>query len=105
MSRASTTSRPSTPRPAAEGPAAHRQLLGEWKDRKERLESELAGRIPEMNLERVLRAADHRAVAGALPEGAALVEFVRFDVFDFTAVLARGERLCKPCRYIAFILR
>ena len=91
--------------PGAEGPAAHRQLLGEWKDRKERLESELAGRIPEMNLERVLRAADRRAVALALPEDAALVEFVRFDVFDFTAVLARGERLWTPCRYIAFILR
>jgi hypothetical protein len=91
--------------PGAEGPAAHRQLLGEWKDRKERLESELTGRIPEMNLERMLRAADRRAVARALPEDAALVEFVRFDVFDFTAVLARGERLWKPCRYIAFILR
>src|SRR5207247_3387794 len=52
-----------------------------------------------------LRAADRRAVALALPEDAALVEFVRFDVFDFTAVLARGERLWTPCRYIAFVLR
>jgi len=31
--------------------------------------------------------------------------FVRFDVFDFTAILARGEPLWKPPRYIAFILR
>ncbi len=77
--------------PGPEGPEAHQQLLAEWHARKERLEADLARQIPEMNLEQRLRAADRRAVALALPEGVALVEFVRFDVFDFQAVPARGE--------------
>ena len=57
-----------------------------------------------MNLEQKLRAADRRAVALNLPEGVALVEFVRFSVFDFQAVPARGEPQWKPARYVAFVL-
>lgn len=34
----------------------------------------------------------------------ALVEVVRFDVFDFTAVPARGEQRWKPARYLAFVI-
>jgi len=68
------------------------------------LEQELAQQIPEMNLERQLRAAERRAVALALPEGVALVEFVRFAQFDFNAVESRGERQWKPSRYMAFVL-
>ncbi|MGL4501845.1 MAG: CHAT domain-containing protein, partial [Planktothrix sp.] len=41
---------------------------------------------------------DRRAVALALPEGSALVEFVRFDVYDFKA-----EKL-QPAQYLAFVL-
>ncbi len=87
-----------------EGLPAHRQLLVQWDQQKERLEAELAHRIPEMNLEQKLRAADRRAVALALPAGVALVEFVRFDVYDFEAVPARGESRWQPARYLAFVL-
>jgi CHAT domain-containing protein/tetratricopeptide (TPR) repeat protein len=90
--------------PGPEGPEAHQQLLAEWKARQERLEADLARKIPEMNLERKLRAADRQAVASALPEGAALVEFVRFHVYDFGAVPARGEVRWKAARYLAFVL-
>jgi len=97
--------------PGPEGPAAHRQQLAEWTARKERLEAELARQIPEMNLEQKLRAADRRAVALALPEGVALVEFVRFDVYDFTAVAQKVSgtewippRRWKSARYLAFVL-
>ena len=45
-----------------------------------------------------------RVLGLALPEGTALVEFVRFNVFDFHAVRARGERLWQPARYLAFVL-
>jgi CHAT domain-containing protein len=58
-----------------------------------------------MNLERQLRAADRRAVALALPEGVALVEFVRFYVYDFRAVATRYEKPWQPARYVAFVLR
>jgi tetratricopeptide (TPR) repeat protein/CHAT domain-containing protein len=82
----------------------HRQTLAEASTRKETLEAELARQIPEMNLLPALRAADHRAVAAALPEGTALVEFVRFNVFDFGAVPARAEAEWHPARYLAFVL-
>jgi CHAT domain-containing protein len=90
--------------PGPEGLPAHRQLLAQWDQQKERLEAVLARQIPEMNLEQKLRAADRRAVALALPAGVALVEFVRFDVFDFQAVPARGEARWQPARYLAFVL-
>ena len=90
--------------PGAEDVTAYQQRLAEWQTRKDRLEAELARQIPEMNLEQRLQAADRQAVAKALPVGSTLVEFVRFDVFDFKAVPARGERLYKPAHYLAFVM-
>jgi len=90
--------------PGSEGLEAHHQLLAEWNTRKERLEAELVRQIPEMNLEQKLRAADRQVVALTMPEGATLIEFVRFKVFDFKAVPARDESQWKPARYLAFVL-
>jgi CHAT domain-containing protein/tetratricopeptide (TPR) repeat protein len=87
-----------------EGPGAHRNLLIELTGLRDKLGQELAGRIPEMNLESTLRAADLRAVALALPEEVALVEFVHLDPYDFKAVAARGEAQWKAARYVAFVL-
>jgi tetratricopeptide (TPR) repeat protein len=82
----------------------HLQQLAEWYTQKERLEVELAPHIPEMNLEQMLRASDRRAVALWLREGAVLVEFVRFSVYDFHAAPARGEPQWEPEHYVAFVL-
>lgn len=97
--------------PGPDGPQEHERLLAKWNSEKDRLEAELARQIPEMNLEQQLRAADRRAVALGLPEGVALVEFVRFDVFDFHAVAEkvsdsrwRAPQQWKPARYLAFVL-
>ena len=90
--------------PGLDGVESHLHDLAEWNGRKEQLEAELAQQIPEMNLERKLRAADRRAVALYLPEGMALVEFVRFPIVDFQAVSARGESRWRPARYVAFVL-
>jgi tetratricopeptide (TPR) repeat protein len=90
--------------PGGERIEVYQKELAEWNARKERLEADLARQIPEMNVARKLRAADRRAVALALPEGTALVEFVRFNVFDFNAVEGRGELQWKPARYLAFVL-
>jgi CHAT domain-containing protein len=90
--------------PGLDGPQAHTRLLREWNTYKQRLEAELAAAIPEMSLEQKRQAADRRAVALALPAGVALVEFVRFDVFDFQAVPSRGEPRWQPARYLAFVL-
>lgn len=87
-----------------EGVAVHRKRLAEWEEARQRLEAELARSIPEMNPEQKLRAADRRAVALTLPEGVALVEYVRFEVFDFTAPPASGGLQWQPARYLAFVL-
>lgn len=84
--------------------AGVRLRLTEWTIQKERLESELAREVPEMNLAQNLRSAGHRAIAVGLDAGVALVEFVRFHEFDFHATPARGERQWKSARYLAFVL-
>ena len=83
---------------------AHQQLLTEWNSKKEELEAELARQIPEMNLEHRLRVVNREVVVQALPPGSALVEFVRFDLIDFKAGLARGELCQRPARYLVFVL-
>jgi CHAT domain-containing protein/tetratricopeptide (TPR) repeat protein len=84
--------------------AAHEQTLHQWRQEQQRCETALAQQIPEVNLEQQLHKADRRAVALGLPEGVALVDFLRFDVFDFHAVPARGESRWQPARYLAFVL-
>jgi tetratricopeptide (TPR) repeat protein/CHAT domain-containing protein len=84
----------------ARGPATPAELNA----RREALERELARSIPEMRLAERLHAADRRAVAASLPDGAAIVEVVHYATFD-PASLAPGatpepERL----RYAAFVL-
>jgi len=86
--------------PGPEGLESHVHGLAELEANREGMETELARQIPEMNLEQKLRAADRRAVALNLPEGVALVEFVRFWSFDFQAVPLQW----KPARYVAFVL-
>lgn len=90
--------------PGPEGLETHRGWLSEWNVKKEQLESDLAHQIPEMNIEQKMREIDRKAIASALPEGSALLEFVRFDIFDFKAIPAKGESKWKPARYIAFFL-
>jgi CHAT domain-containing protein len=90
--------------PGLESLESHLRGLADLEARKEALEAELAGQIPEMNLEQRFRAADCRAVALNLPDELVLVEFVRFPVCDFQAVPTRGEPRWKPARYVAFVL-
>jgi CHAT domain-containing protein len=90
--------------PGQEGHTTHLQLLAEWNAEKERLEAGLARQIPEMRLEEQFLKADRAAVARTLPPGSALVEFFRYDVYDFTAIPAQRESPWKPARYCAFVL-
>jgi CHAT domain-containing protein/tetratricopeptide (TPR) repeat protein len=82
--------------------AAYQRRLSEACARKEVLEVELASQIPEVSLEQQLRVADYRAVAGALPSGARLVEFVRYWEFNFSA--APSTYQWSEPRYLAFVL-
>src|SRR5262249_19820903 len=69
--------------PGPEGFAAHRLLLARWQTRQDALEVELAGSIPEIGLAQRLLTADRAAVAAALPPDSVLVEFARFDLYDW----------------------
>jgi CHAT domain-containing protein/tetratricopeptide (TPR) repeat protein len=91
--------------PGALGAGAHRLILEGWQERQAALEVELAGAIPEVGLEQQLLAGDRAAVAARLPARSALIELVRFDLFDFRAVAARGDEEWQPARYLAFVLR
>ncbi|GEM_PF-2016334 len=84
-----------------EGVQAHRLFLAKWHAQKEQLEVEVARQVRELDVQRKLRSIDHQVVAMSIPVGATLVEFVRFDVFDFKAV---GEPQWKPARYLAFVI-
>jgi CHAT domain-containing protein/tetratricopeptide (TPR) repeat protein len=91
--------------PGSRGSEGYQQILADKNSRRERLEADLVSQIPEMNLEQYLRTADRQAVAEKLPKGYSLVEFVRFEVYDFDAVPARGELRWRPARYLAFVLQ
>ena len=65
----------------------------------QQLEKELATQVPEIQLEH--QTVDRRAVALELPANAVLVEYVRFDRYDFTAPKSQNW---KSAEYWAFIL-
>jgi CHAT domain-containing protein len=88
--------------PGEEGPAGHLECLQRWHAERNGLERRLARQIPEISLEAQLRGAGLEAVARALPPDAALVEFVRFPLFDFRADPGRVPA-APPTRYLAFV--
>ncbi|PMB40340.1 hypothetical protein CEN40_22380 [Fischerella thermalis CCMEE 5205] len=80
----------------------YQQELAELEARYNHLQKQLASQVPEIQLTGKLP--DRFAVAEALPTNSILVEFVRFDVYDFHAVPARKQTQWHPARYLAFIL-
>jgi CHAT domain-containing protein/Tfp pilus assembly protein PilF len=91
--------------PGREEIKAFRELLARWNEQRQQQEAQLAREIPEVNLEQKLRAADLEAILLALPEGVALVEFVRLHVADFQAKQAKGGNPWKGDHYLAFVVR
>ncbi len=77
----------------------HQQRLTELQEESEKLERWLASQVPEIQLQE--EESDRRAVALELPEGSALLEFVRFRVYDFDT--PKGKKW-QPARYLAFVL-
>jgi CHAT domain-containing protein len=80
--------------------------LGDLNMIKEELEGQICRNIPMDILQEKLMLADRNAITEALtkyPE-AALIEFVRFNEFDFLASSSRGESKWKKAHYLAFIL-
>jgi CHAT domain-containing protein/tetratricopeptide (TPR) repeat protein len=89
--------------PKAKGLSAHREMLAQGDAQKKQLEEELAREIPELHLTCKLRAADRHAVAAALPERTALVEFVHFRE-PAGPTRSPGGKGDSGGRYAAFVL-
>jgi tetratricopeptide (TPR) repeat protein/CHAT domain-containing protein len=77
----------------------HQKKLAELEAQCQQLEKQLASQVPEIQLQE--QECDRRAVALELPSGSTLVEFVRFDLFDFTAP---EKTRWQSAQYVAFIL-
>ncbi|GJM40532.1 MAG: hypothetical protein DHS20C20_08140 [Ardenticatenaceae bacterium] len=71
---------------------------------KEQLEVKLAAKASAFSIRQDLGKITHQQVGKALPEDAAFIEFVRFEPFNFTAVLKNKERRHHPSYYIAFLI-
>ena len=65
--------------------------------RRKDLERKLGSSIPAIKLAQ--QVVDRQALTGLLPDDAFLVEFVRYDPFDFI------DRQWQPARYLAFVVR
>jgi tetratricopeptide (TPR) repeat protein len=90
--------------PPPEQLTAYQTQLATLYQQRDELDRALSRDIPEMNLQKQLDTANRDAIAKALPDGATLVEFVRFDVFNFKAIRANGDSQWLSARYLAFIL-
>ncbi|WP_366557766.1 CHAT domain-containing protein [Okeania sp. SIO1I7] len=82
--------------PPPEKREAHKQQLAQLQKECNELERQLAQEIPEIAMQEQM--GDRREVASELPEGGQLLEFVRFDVFDFQ------NDSWQEARYLAFVL-
>jgi len=90
--------------PREVGVEDHLQLLDELNVEKEYLEAELARHIPEIQLEKKLRVADRATIAHRLPPDSVLLEFFRFNEFDFEFDALKGQNPWKPAQYCAFVM-
>jgi tetratricopeptide (TPR) repeat protein len=84
-----------------EGMDTHRKLLAGWQQQRERIEEDLAGRVPEFARLRQWRAATVESVAAQMLEGEMRIEYVRYIPKEFTV----GEiKDAGAARYLALLL-
>ncbi len=81
-----------------------RETLHKKQEEFNTLQRELADKVPEIKLEQDLQNTNCDSVVLALPKNSVLIEIVRFDVYNFQAIPARGESRLEPSRYLAFVL-
>jgi tetratricopeptide (TPR) repeat protein/CHAT domain-containing protein len=88
--------------PKTEDITTYQQQLVQLEAEHNNLQKQLASQVPEIQLQE--QTTNRGDVASRLPVGSLLIEFVRFNVFNFQAIPARGEAQVQPARYLAFIL-
>jgi hypothetical protein len=88
---------------ADESTAGYRHRLADLQAERDDLEVELAHLAPVPERDAELSRAGRLVSPRDVPDGAVLIEFVRFHVFRFDAVPARREPRWGPPRYLAFV--
>ncbi|MEG4343046.1 CHAT domain-containing protein [Microcoleus sp. A003_D6] len=88
--------------PQTEDFITYQQQLAQLQAEHNSLQKTLASQVPEIKLQEQLPNCSD--VASELPAGSVLIEFIRFDIFNFKAIPAKGEGQWQPARYLAFIL-
>jgi tetratricopeptide (TPR) repeat protein len=87
----------------SEGLQMHHDLLVRWGKERDDIEQCLSPDVPSLARLRALRAVDLAGLERALPDGATLVELVRFQPRDFAAVCA-GRDGSLPAYYLGFVI-
>ena len=88
--------------PGRSGREEYRRRTAELQARIKDLEAELSRLSQAYARKKKMDRADSAGVAATLPPGSVLLEFARYEVFDFKT-RQRGEKW-KPARYMAFVL-
>jgi CHAT domain-containing protein len=86
-----------------ESACEHRHRLADWRAEREDLEAELACLAPVPDGEAEPGVTERLVSEHDIPDGAVLVEFVKFHVYRFDAVPTRGDPRWAPSRYLAFV--
>ena len=88
--------------PGPEGPEAYKHRIADLEKQRDALEAKLIKLSQSFARQKKTIRADTRQVAGALPQGAVLLEFVRISYYDFKAHGQENKWL--PDHYLAFAL-
>jgi tetratricopeptide (TPR) repeat protein len=88
--------------PQTDNSAPYQENLKQLQAEYNNLQKQLAAQVPEIQLSQ--QTCDSHTIASALPKNSVLIEFVRFDTFDFQAIQANSEPQWLSARYVAFIL-
>jgi CHAT domain-containing protein/tetratricopeptide (TPR) repeat protein len=88
--------------PGTDGADAYRKKMGELQARKEKLEADLSKISDAFAKTRKVGKADTKQVAGALPKGSVLIDFVKLPMLNLAA--KDEDKNWLPPRYFAFIL-
>lgn len=78
--------------------------LASWAQRREELESTLASQVPEIQVAQALRGVDAQVLVDCLPEGSALIAYVKFRQVSLSPEALRVASSGASHRYLAFVL-
>lgn len=71
--------------PGQREPLAHQRDVSALFEQLEKVETDLAARLPDMALEKLLREANAAGIIAALPKDSAVIEYVKYRRFNFEA--------------------